>query len=580
MTWAEAIAAYLTRMRPLRAVRTLAQWAVELENLSAFAISLGLTRLIEFTEDHCEAYARHLRQRPARNWREPARLNERTVVHHLHYIRLFFRWAQKIGHIFIDPCANLVLKEPPKRLQHILTEAEVERILAVPDRSQVLGLRDAALLETLYGTGVRLSECAGLDLVDLDLRRQALRIRNGKGSKDRYQPLGNHLMSVLAAYLESSRPKLQGKSSALFLALQGNRLSRDQIGKLVAALASTAGLKATPHAFRHAFATHLMQGGADLLLVQALLGHANIVSTQCYTHLFPVELRKEHRQTHPRANRKRVRRTIPVTWSTLAEYQQHLKTLQQSQSTLSIRDHWLHEFQRFCQEQDIEQLNQITPAHVNDFHQMLLWCPSLKGNLLSPNTVSQALTTVRAFLRWGTQQGFISQNPAQKLVLSKLPRTRWRLLSCEEIESLLVAPCLDTPKGLRDRAILELLYSTNLGVNQLEQLNLEHVLLEHSQIRSGQVETLSQRLVEHLQAYLTDGRPELKPQRDQPALFLGTYGTRLCSASMLQCLHRYAQAAGLSGDIQPRVLRQAYIQHNRAAVDKLSLSNSSLIRPS
>jgi integrase/recombinase XerD len=580
MTWAEAVAAYLAAMRPLRAAKTLLLWSAALQQLASFAASLGLERLADFTEEHCEAFARVLRQSHARNWRQPALLEEGTVLHRLHYIRRFFRWARKQGHILFDPCAHLVLKDSPKRLHHVLTETEVEQILAVPDRSQVLGLRDAALLETLYGTGVRLTECAQLDLVDLDLRRRTLCVRGGKGAKDRYQPLGSHLLSVLEAYLERSRLQLQGKSSALFLNHRSGRLSRREIGSKVRALALAVGLKASPHSFRHAFATHILQGGADLLLVQALLGHDTIVSTQCYTHLCPMELHKEHQQTHPRAKRKRARRTIPVDWSTLSEYQEHLKSLQRSEGTLLIRHYWLQTFQRFCQEQGLEQLSSITPVHIDDFHQMLLWSPSNKGKMLSPNTVCQALGTVRAFLRWATQRGYVSLNPAQKLVLHKQPRTRWRLLSCEEVESLLAIPSQDSPKGLRDRAILELLYATSLGVNQLQRLNLEHVFLGQSEIRLDQVEHLSQRLVRVLQDYLLEGRPHLKPRPDQPALFLGTYGTRLCGVAMLQCLRDSAQAAGLQGNVQPRVLRQAYIQHTRAAVGKLSLSNSSLIRPS
>lgn len=181
------------------------------------------------------------------------------------------------------------------------------------DPETLLGLRDRAVLETLYGTGVRRGECAALDLQDLDLARRVLLVRKAKNGEPREQPLGDHLAAVLVRYLEECRPELGPRpgEQALFLNRHGRRLDFETYSNLVHRNTRRAGLRPlSPHDFRHAFATHVLEGGAEMREVQALLGHRCLVATAVYTHVITDDLIREYRRTHPRARRKRRARDL------------------------------------------------------------------------------------------------------------------------------------------------------------------------------------------------------------------------------------------------------------------------------
>jgi integrase/recombinase XerD len=189
-----------------------------------------------------------------------------------------------------------------RRIPYVLTQNEMERLLEQPDGS-VLGLRDRALLELDYSTGLRVSELCGLALQQIDRDRRFVRVR-GKGGKERIVPYGRSAEDALARYLSTSRPELLGKrvSSSVFLNAAGTRLSRVSFWKLLKRYAARAGLsdRISPHTLRHSFATHLLEGGADLRVVQELLGHASIATTQIYTKLDMDYLLEVHRTFHPR----------------------------------------------------------------------------------------------------------------------------------------------------------------------------------------------------------------------------------------------------------------------------------------
>ncbi len=193
----------------------------------------------------------------------------------------------------------------PRRLPRVLSVEEVQRLLAVPDVSRPQGLRDRAILETLYASGVRVSELVGLDVDDLDLRRGELRVV-GKGDKERLALLGRPAVAALRRYLADGRPALQreGRATrALFLNRLGGRLSVRSVSEMVRRAGRSAGLsqRVTPHLLRHTFATHLLDGGADLRAVQELLGHESIATTQIYTHVSTRHARQVYDRAHPGA---------------------------------------------------------------------------------------------------------------------------------------------------------------------------------------------------------------------------------------------------------------------------------------
>ena len=192
----------------------------------------------------------------------------------------------------------------PSRLPSFLTVAEVEQLLSVPHPGSPQGLRDRAILETLYATGMRVSELAGLDLHDIDWAAAEIRVI-GKGNKERIVLLGRIALTVLRTYVEKGRPQQIGKrvSDAVFLNRFGNRLSVRSISEIVRQAGEAAGLDqtVTPHLLRHSFATHLLEGGADLRVVQELLGHENLATTQIYTHVTQAHAKETYTHAHPRS---------------------------------------------------------------------------------------------------------------------------------------------------------------------------------------------------------------------------------------------------------------------------------------
>jgi integrase/recombinase XerC len=192
----------------------------------------------------------------------------------------------------------------PKRLPRYLMVAEVEALLAVPDTSTPRGLRDRAMIEVLYGAGLRVSELVGLDLADVDLERAQVRV-TGKGAKERIGLVGRPAVQAMQAYLRLGRPALLGarRTSALWLNHRGGRLTVRGVSLILSRMGEMAGIRTnvSPHILRHSFATHLLDGGADLRVVQELLGHANLATTQVYTHVSQSRVREVYGQAHPRA---------------------------------------------------------------------------------------------------------------------------------------------------------------------------------------------------------------------------------------------------------------------------------------
>jgi integrase/recombinase XerD len=232
-------------------------------------------------------------------------LESRTVARHLVTLRNFFRFAQIQELITTDPSINLESPKIRRSLPGYLRLEEVERLLEQPDSTTALGLRDRAMLEVLYSTGLRVSELIGLRVSDLDSKVGCVRCI-GKGDKERIVPVGRKALVMVEKYLRDARPKLLGKlrgSPTLFVNRRGVSLSRVGVWKILSGYGKRAGLRVslTPHMLRHSFATHLLERGADLRSVQLMLGHADISTTQIYTHVVEERLKQIYKAHHPRA---------------------------------------------------------------------------------------------------------------------------------------------------------------------------------------------------------------------------------------------------------------------------------------
>ena len=219
-------------------------------------------------------------------------------------LRSFYKHLRRDELIADDPTAVLSAPRRAKKLPQVLNYSEVQKLLASPRGDEPTALRDRALLEVMYACGLRASETIGLELADIDLRQGFLRAR-GKGSKERLVPLGRKAIAAISVYLRSGRPKLVGErhEAKLFVNFRGGPLSRQGLYKIVQRHARAAGLggQMSPHTLRHSFATHLLAGGCDLRAVQEMLGHADISTTQMYTHLSGEQLKEVYFHAHPRA---------------------------------------------------------------------------------------------------------------------------------------------------------------------------------------------------------------------------------------------------------------------------------------
>lgn len=264
--------------------------------------SQGVTDVRSVREEQLLAYARWLLSLKSRRG---GPLAPSTRKDRLSFVRSFFAHLKKRGMILEDPAREIPLPKLSRLPRALLSIGQAERLMNAPQRWTVFGQRDRALLETLYGTAVRLSECVRLNLGDLDLSQALLLVRNGKGRKDRYVPVLGRACLALDVYLRQSRPALLrgAGETALFLSRLGRRLSAVRLARLVKDYGRTIGVGVSPHDLRHACATHLLKGGADIRHVQRLLGHKDLQTTALYTRVVVEDLREVLRRAHPRERR-------------------------------------------------------------------------------------------------------------------------------------------------------------------------------------------------------------------------------------------------------------------------------------
>lgn len=297
----EAVAGYLAHVGVERglAANTVAAYRRDLARYAEWCADRGRTQVASITEADVADFAASLRQ-------PPASLTASSAARVMVAVRTFHRFVLREGSSATDPSVQVPPPSVPKRLPKALPYGDVAAIIdAAGDLESPTGLRDRALVEVLYGTGTRISEAVGLDVDDVDLDERSLLV-TGKGGKQRLLPVGEPAAGAIDAYLVRGRPALAvlGRGGPrLFLNARGGPLSRQSAYAVVAQAARRAGVRRAigPHTLRHSYATHLLQGGADVRVVQELLGHASVTTTQIYTLVTPDALREVYATSHPRA---------------------------------------------------------------------------------------------------------------------------------------------------------------------------------------------------------------------------------------------------------------------------------------
>jgi len=274
---------------------TIAAYGRDLQHLIQFLKSRGVEAPDRATTPQLRDFVFHLKD---------LGLAATSIRRHVSAVRTYYRFLVAEGHVVRDPTERLATPKKWRALPTVLTVAEVERLMAAPHADDPLALRDRALLEFAYATGSRVSELVGIGLADV-LYDEGLARLFGKGSKERLVPVGRRALGAVALWVREIRPRLEkgGGRGRLFLNARGTPLSRVGAWGIIRKSARAAGLskRVTPHTLRHTFATHLLEGGADLRAVQEMLGHADLGTTQLYTRVDREYLRSVHRTYHPRA---------------------------------------------------------------------------------------------------------------------------------------------------------------------------------------------------------------------------------------------------------------------------------------
>jgi integrase/recombinase XerD len=300
--WTERYLDHLAVERGL-STNTLAAYRRDLRRYIAFCSKRDVVTPEDVDESTVRSFVASI---SASTWGEERPYSARSVARTLSSVRSFHRFLLREGGSERDPGVAVAQPKLPRSLPHPLPVDEVARLLEVPDTATLVGLRDRAILEVLYGAGLRISELVGLDVDDVDLEEGFVRVL-GKGGKEREVPLGTFGRDAVTAYLERARPAFSSAASraALFLNQRGGRLTRQSCTRLLAACVEAAGIerRVTLHTLRHSFATHLLEGGADVRVVQELLGHASVATTQIYTLVTKDHLREVYYTSHPRARR-------------------------------------------------------------------------------------------------------------------------------------------------------------------------------------------------------------------------------------------------------------------------------------
>lgn len=288
-------------LRQLEVVRKASKHTVRayVRDLSDFIQFIESERVSDFRQVNRSLLRQYL------NWLFVKGYERRSIARKLSSVRSFFNFLARAGYIPVNPAIDLRQPRLMQKLPSTLEVAEVELLLSAPNTATVRGLRDRAILEVLYSTGLRVSELANMRISDIDFSEKLVKVK-GKGGKERVALLNDEAASWLERYLQESRPKLtrNGKqvTDIVFVSQKGTPLTVRQIHRIVDGYArKVLGRSVSPHVLRHSFATHLLEGGADLRVIQELLGHSSLAATQIYTRLSKTHLRKIYEKAHPRS---------------------------------------------------------------------------------------------------------------------------------------------------------------------------------------------------------------------------------------------------------------------------------------
>lgn len=515
----------------------------------------------------------------SRKTREGRPLAARSIASHIMTVRVFFRYLTRHSIIQNNPAQKLALPKFSKLPRTPLTESEVERMLSLCDNESPVGIRDRAILETLYSTGLRRAELSNLMLADIGA--DSVFVRLGKNQKDRVVPIGLRAQGFLEKYLIESRPVLMAGNSehgSVFVNLRGERLSADLVTTLVSEYKTLAGIekKGSAHLLRHTAATLMLEGGADIRHIQEFLGHENIDTTQIYTHVSAERLKESHRQFHPagkihaelksaernRAALVRVKYTsrskpgkeFPEAFREIgARYLESLQAKGAARATLYNRRRSLLPYFNWLGSQGIGDVRDVSTEILTEYLKFASARRQKNGSAFCARTIHMGISHVFLFSRWLLESGHILFDPAAVLDPPKCPQRLPRaVLTASEAQRIVSRPDIRTPYGIRERAILETLFATGLRRSELVLLKSQDFDFENETLRVYSPKTKSERIVPTgkraalwIKRYAEEVRPGLL-KGDSEILFPASHGQIMHESRVSQIVLNNMRLAGIN----------------------------------
>lgn len=533
---------------------TLAGYKESLFNFLNWSFENLLNDPRDITRENMESYRSHLKEFKKTTGEH---LQTTTINFRLHKVRVFFRWLTRKGHILYNPALTLALvKEARKLPRYILTPKEVRGVLGFINTNSLSGIRNRAILELFYSTGIRKMELMELTTESIDFEQRTLFVSRGKNQRDRHVPVGYRASLWLKRYLFSVRPRWANNNSLnrLFLDQKGLPMSSTHLNKMVRDYVLLSGKSGSCHIFRHSMATHMMENGADLRFIQSILGHETIETTKVYTHVSIVKLKEIHaatvmdiktdylsvemkKSTYKRKQGKRKplkkeRQIVQGDLFFLAEkHLEELKVLNYSPFTIRKKHYALKEFLAWSQENKIHFVKEITRKTIEDY---IHYYYDLKPHI-SARTRIAVLESIKGFFGWLFNKNHILLNPASHIENPKSPKSLPRhILTTDEVRKIFEIADLNTPVGFRDRAILEVLYSTGIRRKEVCGINLEDINIEGKTmlVREGKGKKdryipVGKSAINWIVDYIEKVRPLFLGDKKSPYLFLSMNAGRI-----------------------------------------------------
>lgn len=547
----------------------------------------GIEQVSQINEQIIGHYEKYLLHKKGRDDKAMSAANRYI---NLTAVSKFSWWLEKYDYVVRNPAHKIIYPHIVKKLpKHVPSHKQVEQILMQPDVDKPLELRDRVMMEVLYSTGLRKAELAALRVPDIDLTNNLVYVRRGKGGKARVVPLGERAKEWLEKYLLDVRPKLaqDEQLGMLFMGNFGKALNADTIATKIGSYVRQAGQSGACHIFRHAMATGMLNGGADLRHIQEILGHQNINTTEIYTHTSLQRLQQVYERTHPASKgstlgieqavsgrvtkssgpikaQENYKPSSSELWWWIEQYLESLRLANYSPKHINTYQYFLSYFEKWCSHNQISKPAQIEHRDLELYHKCLA-AKTVRGHRLATGTIVAHLTAVKQLSTFIADNRGTVYNVGSKLEVPKMIKNiPCQVLSVQEVAAILEQAHTTSPLGLRDRAVMEVLYATGVRQQEMVGIELADINFEERTLRvtkgkggKERIIPIAQGALAWLEKYILEVRPMLTDDPTCKTVFLSKASRPLDTESLNTRLQRFAQAAGVQKPCTCHKLRHA-----------------------